>query len=66
MGLVIPDTGLLFWMLITFSIVLFLLGKYAWKPIIKSIKDREETIKGSLEAAKNAKEEYKALQESRK
>lgn len=66
MGLVIPDTGLLIWMLITFSIVLWILGKYAWKPIMKSLKNREETIRGSLDAAKKAKEEIEELKEENK
>lgn len=66
MGLVIPDTGLLIWMLITFTIVLWILGKYAWKPIMKSIKNREETIRNSLEAAKKAKEEIADLKEENK
>lgn len=66
MGLVIPDTGLLFWMLITFGIVLWILGKYAWKPIMKSLKEREETIQGSLDAAKKAKEEIEKLKDENK
>ncbi len=66
MGLVIPDTGLLFWMLITFTIVLWILGKYAWKPIMKSLKEREETIQGSLDAAKKAKEEIEKLKKENK
>jgi F-type H+-transporting ATPase subunit b len=66
MGLVIPDTGLLFWMLISFSIVLWILGKYAWKPIMKSLKNREETIQNSLDAAKQAKEEIEKLKEENK
>jgi len=61
MGLVIPDTGLLFWMLVTFSIVLWILGKYAWKPIMKSLKERENTIQSSLDAAKAAKDEIEKL-----
>ncbi len=66
MGLVIPDTGLLFWMLITFSIVLWILGKYAWKPIMKSLKERENTIQSSLDAAKAAKEEIEKLKADNK
>lgn len=61
MKLVTPDIGLLFWMLISFSIVLFLLKKYAWKPILKSLKEREESISEALGAAKRAKEEMAAL-----
>lgn len=62
MGLVTPDYGLLFWMVLSFSIVLFVLGKFAWKPILKSLKDREESIKGALQSAENARIEMQQLQ----
>ncbi|HTF06344.1 MAG TPA: F0F1 ATP synthase subunit B [Bacteroidia bacterium] len=61
MGLMIPDTGLTIWMLITFMIVLFLLTKYAWKPIMKAIKDREKSIEDALKSAENAKTEMNNL-----
>ncbi len=61
MGLMIPDTGLVIWMLITFMIVLFLLTKYAWKPIMKAIKDREKSIEDALASAENAKTEMNNL-----
>jgi len=61
MGLMIPDTGLTIWMLITFMIVLFLLTKYAWKPIMKAIKDREKSIEDALKSAENAKAEMNNL-----
>ena len=64
MKLVTPDIGLLFWMLVSFSFVLFLLKKYAWKPILTMLKEREESIQHALDAAKNAKEEIAALQAS--
>lgn len=61
MNLVTPDIGLLFWMLVSFLIVLFLLKKYAWKPILSSLKTREESISEALNTAKKAKEEMAAL-----
>ena len=61
MGLVIPDYGLLFWMLLSFGIVVFLLAKFAWKPILNSLKEREESIEDALETAKNAKIEMQEL-----
>src|SRR6185436_10424483 len=61
MKLVTPDIGLLFWMLVSFSIVLFLLKKYAWKPILKSLKERETSIADALNSAKQAKEEMASL-----
>ncbi|MBN2663463.1 MAG: F0F1 ATP synthase subunit B [Bacteroidales bacterium] len=66
MGLVIPDTGLLIWMLISFSIAFYILAKFAWKPIMKSLKNREHTIETSLTAAKEAKIEMERLQQDNK
>jgi F-type H+-transporting ATPase subunit b len=64
MELITPDIGLLFWMLLTFSIVLFILRKKAWGPIMSALSDREESIQGALDAAKEAKEEMARLQAS--
>jgi F-type H+-transporting ATPase subunit b len=61
MQLVTPGIGLLFWMLVSFSLVLFVLGKYAWKPIMKGIHQREDTIEKALEAANDAKKEMLQL-----
>jgi F-type H+-transporting ATPase subunit b len=64
MGLVTPDFGLLFWMLLTFLIVLYVLKKFAWKPILSSIKEREESIEDALKSAERAREEMANLQAS--
>jgi len=64
MGLVTPDFGLLFWMLLTFLIVLFILKKFAWKPILNSLKEREESIEDALKSAEKAREEMANLQAS--
>ena len=64
MELVKPSIGLIFWMIVSFSIILFLLKKFAWKPILGMIKERELSIENALAAAENAKEEMKALQSS--
>jgi len=61
MGLILPDTGLVIWMSITFLIVLFILKKFAWKPILKGIQDRESSIENALKAAENAKAEVANL-----
>ena len=61
MGLVTPDFGLIFWMTVSFLIVLFLLKKFAWKPILKSLKDREDSITDALESAEKAKDEMARL-----
>lgn len=62
MPLVTPGIGLVFWMFIAFSILLFILGKFAWKPIIKMLNEREESIEKALQAAEEAKLEMQKLQ----
>jgi F-type H+-transporting ATPase subunit b len=62
MGLVMPDFGLLFWMVLSFSILLFILKKFAWKPILKALADRERSIDEALKAARHAKDEMTRLQ----
>ena len=62
MQLITPEFGLLFWQLIIFSIVLFLLAKFAWKPITGALHEREDHIAEALNAAEKAKEEMKNLQ----
>ncbi|NNF01555.1 MAG: F0F1 ATP synthase subunit B [Bacteroidia bacterium] len=61
MELIKPEFGLLFWMAITFLIVLFLLKKFAWKPILQALKEREESIQSSLDEAKTARQEMANL-----
>lgn len=61
MQLVTPGIGLIFWMLVSFSLVMFILSKYAWGPIMKGIHQREETIEKALEAANEAKKEMLQL-----
>ncbi len=55
------DYGLIFWMSLTFLTVLFILGKFAWKPIMKAIKERETSIENALKSAENAKAEMQNL-----
>lgn len=62
MELVKPSIGLIFWMVVSFSIILFLLRKFAWKPILGMIKERELSIENALASAENAKAEMIALQ----
>lgn len=61
MELIKPGFGLIFWMSISFLAVLFILGKFAWPIIIKSLKEREESIANALNSARKAKEEMAAL-----
>jgi len=62
MELVTPGIGLVFWMLLSFSIVLILLKKFAWRPVMKALQDRENSIANALKSAENAKEEMAILQ----
>jgi F-type H+-transporting ATPase subunit b len=61
MSLINPGFGLIIWMTIAFLVVLFVLKKYAWKPIMNALKEREDSIEESLRAADRAKEEMKEL-----
>ena len=50
------SVGLFFWQSLIFIALIFLLRKYAWKPILSAVNEREEKINNALEAAKNAEE----------
>lgn len=73
MDLIIPSSGLIFWQLIGFLALLFLLIKFAWKPMLASLAEREASIDGALKAAEQARNEManlkaeneKLLQEAR-
>lgn len=62
--LINPGIGLVFWMLVTFVILLVLLKKFAWKPILDAVKSRENSIQQALLSAENAKREMQNLQAS--
>lgn len=61
LSLVEPAFGLIFWMTLSFLAVLFILAKFAWKPILKGLKDREASIADALNEAKKAREENAAM-----
>ncbi len=61
MELVKPDFGLVFWMTVSFLIVVFLMRKFAWGPILSSLKERETSIEEALNAARKAKEEVAGM-----
>ena len=61
MDLVTPGLGLIFWSVLTFLFLLFILRKFAWKPILDAVSEREEGIKNSLLAAENAKRDMQNL-----
>lgn len=64
MGFVTPDYGTIFWMLIIFGIVLFILKKFAWTPILKALKERELSISDALTSAERARKEVAGLKAS--
>lgn len=57
-----PAFGSVVWATVSFLVVLFLLRKMAWGPILQGLKDREEEIEGALNAAKEARAEIQNLQ----
>ncbi|MCH7409542.1 F0F1 ATP synthase subunit B [Belliella sp. DSM 111904] len=73
MDLILPSSGLIIWQLIGFLALLFILVKFAWKPILSALEERETSIETALKAAEQAKAEManlkaeneKLLQEAR-
>ena len=61
MRLLTPEFGLIIWTLLAFIIVLLILKKFAWKPILNSLKERETTIADSLATAEKVKAEMSQL-----
>ena len=61
--LVQPDPGLFIWTILTFLVLLGLLAKFAWGPLLKALEERQETIRKSLDDADQATQELKRLQQ---
>ena len=61
MDLITPQLGLLFWQTVLFLLLLFILTKYAWKPIMAGLREREESIESALRMADQAKIEMQQL-----
>ena len=59
--LVTPEIGMLVWTTVVFLLLMFLLTKYAWKPILKAVKEREQSIEDALNAAEDAKRQMAEL-----
>lgn len=62
--LVLPSIGLIFWSAVSFIILLVLLRKFAWKPILTAVNEREESITNALNSAEEAKKEMANLTSS--
>lgn len=61
MELVKPDLGLIFWMTLSFGILLFVLSRFAWPVIMNALRQREQRITEALEAAARARQEMLQL-----
>ncbi|BAV09159.1 ATP synthase F0 subcomplex B subunit [Filimonas lacunae] len=61
MELLLPGFGIIFWTLIAFVVVLLILKKFAWKPILKTLKDREDNIANAIASAEKVKQEMAQL-----
>jgi F-type H+-transporting ATPase subunit b len=62
MDLLIPGTGLIIWQTIVFLLLVLLLALFAWKPILTSLKEREQSIQDALDTAEKARAEMTRLQ----
>ena len=61
--LVQPDPGLFIWTIATFLVLLFLLARFAWRPLLQALENRQASIRKSLDDARQAKEEHERLHE---
>ncbi|MEZ5018068.1 MAG: F0F1 ATP synthase subunit B [Flavipsychrobacter sp.] len=61
MELLTPEFGLFFWTLLAFLVVLFILRKFAWKPILNSLSERETGIADAIASAEKVKQEMAAI-----
>ena len=58
-----PDPGLFIWTILTFLVLLALLAKFAWKPLLQALESRQDSIRKSLDDADRAKKELERLQQ---
>ncbi|MBK6344804.1 MAG: F0F1 ATP synthase subunit B [Bacteroidales bacterium] len=61
MELVSPGIGLIFWMTLAFGLLLFILGKFVWPPIMRALSEREQAIELALHEANKARKEMEEL-----
>ena len=61
MELVTPAIGLIFWTTVVFTLLVLLLKKFAWKPILSAVDERNQSIKNSLAQAEKARNEMSEL-----
>lgn len=65
MTLITPDFGIIFWQTITFLVVLFVLSKYAWKPILAIVQAREDAVAHAIDKITEAKALMKQVKDDR-
>lgn len=61
-NLLTPDPGLVFWTSLVFVLLLVILSRFAWKPIMQGLRERETSIEDALNQARKAREEMQQLQ----
>lgn len=61
MDLITPEVGLIFWQTIVFLVLMLILAKFAWKPILGAVRTREESINEALASAEDARKEMQNL-----
>jgi len=61
MDLLIPEVGTIFWTLLIFLIAVFILARFAWKPVLNGLKERDNSIAQALQAAETAKKQVSKL-----
>jgi F-type H+-transporting ATPase subunit b len=59
--LVQPDPGLFIWTILTFLVLVALLAKFAWRPLLQALESRQESIRKSLDDAQKAQQELERL-----
>ncbi len=60
--LVQPDPGLYIWTILTFLVLMALLAKFAWRPLLEALESRQQSIRKSLDDARHAREELQRVQ----
>ena len=60
MELLLPKLGLIFWTVLAFAIVFYILARFAWKPILKSLNEREKNISDAILSTEIVKKEMAA------
>ena len=60
-SLIEPQLGTIFWTLVTFIVLAFVLGRFAWKPLIGALDEREQGIRSSIDQARTDREEAEKL-----